>query len=180
MCFRNDQKENIQRLLSEEARTRRSHNYKYSLQLSVISWSIEFVTGCLILIDYSLEESNNTFYFWWYVHPLVDIFLTGVVIPSAYVLKSDLFREFLYNFGWLRTIRKLLGAKESRVDPNDEESRVTPSDETWFVISQKELSILHDKIVLRKYKCRYQIWCLSKYSLEGTEIHFYVWIFIKE
>ena len=130
MCFRNDQKENIQRLLSEEARTRRSHKYKCSLQLSVLSWSIEFLTGCLMLIDYSLGQSNDIFYFWMYVHPLVDIFLSGVVIPSAYVLKSDLFREFLYNFGWLRTIRKLLELKEPSVAPSNEESRIAPSDET--------------------------------------------------
>ena len=83
-----------------------------------------------MLIDYSLGLSNDTFHVWTYVHPLVDIFLTGVAIPSAYVLKSDLFREFLYNFGWLRTIRKLLGVKESRVAPSDEEPRVAPSDET--------------------------------------------------
>ena len=120
VCFRNEQKENIQRLLSEEATTRRSHNYKCSLQLSVLSWSIEFVTGCLMLIDYSLGLSNDIFNVWTYVHPLVDIFLSGVVIPSAYVLKSDLFREFLYNFGWLRTLRKLLGLKDSAVVPRHE------------------------------------------------------------
>ena len=161
MYFRNDQQENIQRLLSEEARTRRSHNYKCSLQLSVLSWSIEFVTGCLMLIDYSLGLSNDTFHIWMYVHPLVDIFLSGVVIPSAYVLKSDLFREFLYNFGWLRTLRKLLGIKESTVAPNDEESRVAlsheesrvaPSDEIWFVIWQKQLSNLRDRAISRKYE----------------------------
>ena len=120
MCFRNDEKENIQRLLSEEARTRRSHKYKCSLQLSVLSWSIEFVTGCLMLIDYSLGLSNDTFHVWTYVHPLVDIFLSGVVIPSAYVLKSDTFRELLYNFGWINTLRKLFGAKDSRVAPSHE------------------------------------------------------------
>ena len=125
VCFRNDQKENIQRLLSDEAKTRRSHNYKCSLQLSVVSWSIEFVTGCLMLIDYCLELSNDTFHIWMYVHPLVDIFLSGVVIPSAYILKSDLFREFLYNFGWLHTLRKLFGAKDARV---------APSHDVWFVI----------------------------------------------
>ena len=128
VCFRNDQKENIQRLLSDEAKTRRSHNYKCSLQLNVVSWSIEFVTGCLMLIDYCLELSNDTFHIWMYVHPLVDIFLSGVVIPSAYILKSDLFREFLYNFGWLRTLRKLFGAKDASV---------APSHDIWIVIKKE-------------------------------------------
>ena len=92
-----------------------------------------------MLIDYSLGLSNDTFHIWMYVHPLVDIFLSGVVIPSAYVLKSDLFREFLYNFGWLRTLRKLLGIKESTVAPNDEESRVALSHEESRVAPSDEI-----------------------------------------
>ena len=117
--FRNDQKETIQRLLSEEAKTRRSKNFRSSLQLSVLTWSIEFVTGCLMGIDYGLGLSDGTLYNWMYVYPLIDITLSGVIIPSAYILKSESFREFLYSFGWINAIRKLLGAKNSRVAPEN-------------------------------------------------------------
>ena len=118
--FRNAQKETIQRLLSEEAKTRRSKNFRSSLQLSVLTWSIEFVTGCLMAIDYSLGLSDGTFYNWMYVYPLIDITLSGVIIPSAYILKSDSFREFLYSFGWINALRKLVGAKNSGVTPENE------------------------------------------------------------
>ena len=118
--FRNDQKETIQRLLSEEAKTRRSKNFRSSLQLSVLTWSIEFVTGCLMGIDYSLGLSDGTLYNWMYVYPLIDISLTGVFIPSTYILKSDSFRQFLYSFGWINALRKLVGAKNSGVTPENE------------------------------------------------------------
>ena len=118
--FRNAQKETIQNLLSEEAKTRRSKNFRSSLQLSVLTWSIEFVTGCLMAIDYSLGLSDGTFYNWMYVYPLIDIFLSGVVIPSAYILRSDSFRQFLYSFGWINVLRKLIGVKNSRVAPENE------------------------------------------------------------
>ena len=118
--FRNDQKETIRRLLSEEAKARRSKNFRTSLQLSVLTWSIEFVTGCLMGIDYSLGLSDGTFYNWMYVYPLIDISLTSVVIPSAYILKSDSFRQFLYSFGWINALRKLVGAKNPGVTPENE------------------------------------------------------------
>ena len=91
-----------------------------SLQLSALSWSIEFVTGWLMFLDYFLGLSNGDFGYWMYVYPLIDIFLSGVGIPSAYVVKSDSFREFLYKFGWIDTLRKLIGAKKSRVAPSNE------------------------------------------------------------
>ena len=71
-------------------------------------------------IDSYLGLSNGTFYNWMYVYPLIDLLLTGVVIPSAYILKSDSFREFLYSFGWINTLRKLLGTNNSRVAPINE------------------------------------------------------------
>ena len=55
-----------------------------------------------------------------YVYPMIDIFLSGVAIPSAYILKSDSFRQFLYSFGWINVLRKLVGAKNSRVAPENE------------------------------------------------------------
>ena len=71
-------------------------------------------------IDSYLGLSNGTSYNWMYVYPLIDLLLTGVVIPSAYILKSDSFREFLYSFGWINTLRKLLGTNNSRVAPINE------------------------------------------------------------
>ena len=83
--------------------------------MSVLSWSVEFVTGCLMAIDYCFGLSDGTFYIWMYIYPLIDFSLTGIVIPSAYILKSDSSRESLYSFGWINTLRKLIGARDSRV-----------------------------------------------------------------
>ena len=79
---------------------------------------LEFITGTLVMLDYFLGISDSDFYDWMYWLIALDAFLCGVVIPSAYVLNTEVIKEFLYDSGWLKTFKKLCSRNDSRVAPS--------------------------------------------------------------
>ena len=116
--IRNENKELLRKAMSEEARRNRAHRQKVSLQISILSWMVEFITGALIMLDYLLAISDSDFYDWMCWLVALDVFLCGVVIPSAHVLNTENVKEFLYGSGWMKTFKKLCCKNDSRVSPS--------------------------------------------------------------
>ena len=104
-------------MLSDEARQDRSHRYKTSLQISFLSWLVEFMTGSVVIVDYFWSLSDSDFYHWMYWITGLDVFLCGVVIPSAYILNTEVIKQYLYNFGWMMTFKKLSPRNDAIVLP---------------------------------------------------------------
>ena len=104
-------------MLSDEARQNRSHRYKVSLQISFLSWLVEFTTGSVVIVDYVWSLSDSDFYHWMYWIIGLDVFLCGVVVPSAYILNTEAIKECLNNLGWVKTFRKFYSINDTRVFP---------------------------------------------------------------
>ena len=73
--------------------------------MSIISWSLEFITGglvmcCLLYID-DIDGASRSLI-------VVDVFLCSILIPSIYVLKSDSIKEVIITRGWLPPFINLL------------------------------------------------------------------------
>ena len=115
--IRNENKELLRKAMSEEARRNRAHRQKVSLQISILSWMVEFITGALIMLDYLLAISDSDFYDWMCWLVALDVFLCGVVIPSAYILNTEVIKQYLYNFGWMMTFKKLFSRNDAIVLP---------------------------------------------------------------
>ena len=102
--FRKEEREDLQRILSEESKARRLKRNTISIHLSLISWAIEFLTGIFVMIAFFAIVDGDLYYWINWFLPL-DMFLCGVLIPSTYVFKTESFRELIFNSGWLNPIR---------------------------------------------------------------------------
>lgn len=105
--FRNENKPTVQRMLSDEAKSNRSRRNRISLQMNVLSWLLEFISGILVAIDYLFAISDSNFYYWMYWFTALDVFLCGVLVPCAYVLKTDEIKEFVYTMGLMMTFNRV-------------------------------------------------------------------------
>ena len=102
--FRKEEREDLQRILSEESKARRLKRNTISIHLSLISWAIEFLTGIFVMIAFFAIVDGDLYYWINWFLPL-DMFLCSVLIPSTYVFKTESFRELIFNSGWLNPIR---------------------------------------------------------------------------
>ena len=119
MQFRQEEKEDLQRILSEESKARRSRRNRISIHTSLISWAMEFVTGIVVMIAYLGAIMDGDSYFWinWYLP--VDMLLCSVLIPCTYVVKTESFKNLIFNSGWLNSIRNQFGLKSNQVVPQE-------------------------------------------------------------
>ena len=75
------------------------------------------MTGGFVIIDYCWSISDSDFYHWMYWLIALDVFLCGVVIPSAHILNTEAIKECLNNLGWMKTFKKLYSRNDARVFP---------------------------------------------------------------
>ena len=83
--------------------------------MTVLSWSLEFILGCAIMVDYfffGMTQSNDHK---WLLIP--NIFLCSVVIPSSYVLKTEAMKKIVMKKGWWKFGTGFFPVRNSRVVP---------------------------------------------------------------
>ena len=69
------------------------------------------------MIDYFWSVSDSDFYQWMYWITGLDVFLCGVIVPSAYILNTEAIKECLNNLGWVKTFQKFCSRNVARVFP---------------------------------------------------------------
>ena len=80
--------------------------------MTVLSWSLEFIVGCAIMIDYfcfGLSQSNDQK---WLIIP--NIFLCSIVIPSSYIIKTEAMKELVMRKGWGKLCTGFFSVRNSR------------------------------------------------------------------
>ena len=73
----------LDKLLSEESRRKRNRNITINIQMTAISWLVEFVAGIIVLVTATFIMNDYTSQ----ILAVIDSFLCFVVIPSSYILK---------------------------------------------------------------------------------------------
>ena len=81
--FRWENGEVLEKILSEESRRKRSRNITINIQMTAISWLVEFVAGIIVLVTATFIMNDYTSQ----ILAVTDSFLCFVVIPSSYILK---------------------------------------------------------------------------------------------
>ena len=112
--------------LPENARRKRTRQVNISIQMTILTWSLELITGTVSLSIYfilghddSLQAANN-------VLALLTHFLHFIVIPGAYNSNNEVFKEYIFKNGWLRlrsatvpeNIEPIITNKNNNIDPD--------------------------------------------------------------
>ena len=75
------------------------------IQMTIISWFLELITGAMIMISNlfgTVRGTLDTALIDYYMLALVDVFLCGVGIPSTYILNGDIIKERIVENGWCK------------------------------------------------------------------------------
>ena len=127
--YSSENKDVIDALLSEESRIKRHRTKTINLQMTALSWAIEFVTGLLCMIQLVLVDvqepihKSATFYA---AMSLSTIFLSFIVIPFTYLLNTEVCKAVVIARGWWSSFlnlvvpnRALIGRNSIKNVPND-------------------------------------------------------------
>ena len=103
--FRAFNKETLKIALSEESRVKRNRKRMVNLQMTVFSWSLEFITGlvCLSIVIKSPDPETNVDLISGLV--IFDAFLNFIIIPSSYILNNESIKKVIIAEGWCRFFR---------------------------------------------------------------------------
>jgi len=107
----------VSAMLSEKVRIKRQRRKTINIQMTIISWLIEFISGIAILAMYFLfNEANIVTLF-----AMFNTFVNFVIIPGTYILHTEVFRTFVVAQGWSLSIRRM--CHPTRVSPLQDEEQ---------------------------------------------------------
>ena len=114
-CFRSENKQFLQIALSETAKLKRRRIGNVNIQMTVISWLLEFFTGLggiVMAVQSQKPDSDINFIacIW-----LLDAFLNFIVIPSSYLMNNEVNKTMIIAEGWCRLFSKRMNA--NKVEP---------------------------------------------------------------
>ena len=95
MFYRCQNKSALQAMLTEEYKLKRHKQTKVSIQMTVISWSLEFLTGVLSMTAMYLSRNEETNVDVIAVIVIVDTSLNFILIPSTYVFNNEMNKTFI-------------------------------------------------------------------------------------
>ena len=101
--FRHENKSAIDALLTEDSRRRRNRQKIVGIQMTMVSWFLELLTGVIIMILNLFGTGEGTLHTIMtdhYILAFVYVFLCGVAIPSTYILNGDIIKETIVEIGW--------------------------------------------------------------------------------
>ena len=108
---RNENKGLIDALLSEASRIKRNRKKTINIQMTCISWLLEFVAGLFGILQLMVgwlrlvTELQSATIFLSLI--LLSVSLNFVVIPSTYLLHTDMCKAFVITQGWWQSFKTL-------------------------------------------------------------------------
>ena len=114
--FRLEKNSGVNELLNDNSKRNRRHVRSINIQMSVITWSIEFLTGCLMLI-LALVTNDITIII---SLAFFDCILSFVMIPGAYILNTEATKQLIITNGWFRSFRAMFPSREIQPIANND------------------------------------------------------------
>ena len=85
--------------------------------MAVIAWSLEFISGLLLLIYWFLSEDKN--------HQLalimIDILLRFIIIPGSYLLNTEVNKALIVAEGWWKSLRTTF--RSNKIQPSNNQNQ---------------------------------------------------------
>ena len=98
--FRSQNTSFLKTALSDDYRMRRHRRYTISIQNTITSWIVEFITGIIALVnafffahDASLEITTQIFVG-------IHVFLYFIILPGSYILSTEVYKNLIFENGW--------------------------------------------------------------------------------
>ena len=96
-----------------------------NLQMTVFSWSLEFVTGLVffsIVVNSNDPETNVDL-----ISGLVifDAFLNFLVIPSSYILNNEMSKNVIISEGWSKIFLRCKRSNDINPDVNENSEKLS-------------------------------------------------------
>jgi len=107
----------VSEILSEKVRTRRQRRKTINIQMTIISWLIEFIAGIGNLAIYFLYDENAIVA----LFAMFTIFINFVVIPGTYILNTEACKRFIIEQGWIMSLGRMCNS--TRVSPLQNEDQ---------------------------------------------------------
>ena len=103
--IRSQNKDFLKLALPENARRKRNRQVNIGIQMTILTWFLELITGMVALLVYFIVVHDNTLQTANIVLVLLTHFLHFIIIPSAYNLNTGVVKECILKNGWLRSFR---------------------------------------------------------------------------
>ena len=100
-------------VLSAQSKHARKRARDIGIRISLIAWSIEFISGGLIILDETLGISKNgTLYM---ITAAIDLLFCSILIPCTYIINSEKVKHRVITEGWRRSLKRALPFGRNRV-----------------------------------------------------------------
>ena len=109
--FRLEQESGVNELLNDNAKRSRKHTQTVNIQMSVMTWSIEFITGFLLMMNFTMSDNITIII----IISFIDVVMTFVLIPGAYILNTEVMKRRVIENGWFRSLRSV--SSSGRIEP---------------------------------------------------------------
>ena len=87
--------------------------------MTIISWSLELVTGLISLVNILIFAHDDSLEIATQILAAVHVFIYFVVIPSSYLLNTEVFKNRIVEQGWGNVIPR--DRRNQRVAPLEKE-----------------------------------------------------------
>ena len=116
LIFRIDKESGVNELLSDNAKRSRKHTQTVNIQMSVMTWAIEFITGCLLMMNFTMSDNITVIV----IINFIDVVMTFVLIPGAYILNTEVMKTRVIENGWFRSLGSF--STSGSVEPAENEA----------------------------------------------------------
>ena len=116
----------MQIVLSESSKLKRRRMNKVNLQMTVISWSLEFIAGLVCLgVNFQIEnpESNPDLIS---MMVIFDTCLNFIIIPSTYIFNDEVRKRGIIAEGWCTGVRGRMYSNSVGPASNNDSIEIKP------------------------------------------------------
>ena len=114
----------MQIVLSESSKLKRRRMHKVNLQMTVISWSLEFIAGLVCLgVNFNPESSPDLIS----IMVIFDACLNFIIIPSTYIFNDEVRKRGIIAEGWRNGVRARMASNRVGLASNNDSMKMEPS-----------------------------------------------------
>ena len=113
----------MQIVLSESSKLKRRRTNKVNLQMTVISWSLEFIAGLVCLgVNFNPESSPDLIS----IMVIFDTCLNFIIIPSTYIFNDEVRKRGIIKEGWYIGVRGRVVSNSVGLASNNDSTKMNP------------------------------------------------------
>ena len=113
----------MQIVLSESSKLKRRRTNKVNLQMTVISWSLEFIAGLVCLgVNFNPESSPDLIS----IMVIFDTCWNFIIIPSTYIFNDEVRKRGIIAEGWCTGVRSRMDSNSVGPASNNDSMKMKP------------------------------------------------------